>query len=271
MPQDLLSEVDAYFRLSWTFAGIIAVSAVLMMLLYVRKRRAEMREEQSVEVSFAVIQGQEEERRRVAGELHDAILPELGLLAQAVRAGNGEAALERQRAVSGGIRGLCARLLPPDFDRLSFKETLLALNVSFSERAMRQSAGSGEDPAEFRTAIDEGLDLGRLDAENRLAIYRIVQEALTNCEKHARGPVVLVARNSAAKGEKTLLICVSDHGPGIDPAAAAGSLGKEAPPGLGLRIMRLRAAALGASLDFVSEEGNGLMVRLELPISPQKP
>jgi two-component system NarL family sensor kinase len=273
MPQDLLSELDAYFRLSWAFAGLVAASAVLMVLLYVRKRRAEKRGEQHAEVSLSVIQGQEEERRRVAGELHDTILPELQRLAQAVRAGDGEAALERQRAVSAAIRELCTRLLPPDFERLSFKDTLLDLCASFSQRAAASSAGGrhGRDPApmEFRAAIDDGLDLGGLDAGSRLAMYRIVQEALINCEKHAQGPVVLVIRNSAAGaaygaacGGKTLLVCVSDHGNGISPAQMAAS------PGLGLRIMRLRAAALGASLDFISEEGNGLMVRLETPLSP---
>jgi signal transduction histidine kinase len=114
---------------------------------------------------------------------------------------------------------------------------------------------------EFRAAIDDDLDLGELGPGSRLALYRIVQEALTNCEKYARGPVVLVVRNSAAHGGaggKTLLICVSDDGPGLDPALASSSLG--------LRIMRLRAAALGASLDFISEEGNGLMIRLEPPL-----
>jgi two-component system NarL family sensor kinase len=252
MLQDLLSELDAYFRLSWTFAGLIVVLAVLLMLLYIRKRRAERQGKQNAEVSLLVIRGQEEERRRVAGELHDTVLSELQRLAGVLRTGEREAALESQRAVFKTIRELCSRLLPPDFERLSFADALLALCTSFSQRGVM----------EFKAAVDDGLDLGRLDAGSRLAVYRIVQEALTNCEKHARGPVVLVVRNSAAGGGKTLLICVSDHGNGLSPARAASS------PGLGLRIMRLRAAALGASLDFVSEEGNGLMVRLETPLSP---
>jgi signal transduction histidine kinase len=264
MPQDLLAELDAYFRLSWALTGVIAASAILLMFLYVKKRRAERRERENTGVSLSVIQGQEEERRRVAGELHDVILPELRRLAQSARTGEGAAVLEHQRAVSEAIRELCIRLLPPDFERLSLKDAFLTLCASFSERSLRQHiAGRAAAPMEFKTAIDDGLDLGRLDAGDRLAIYRIVQEALTNCEKHARGPVVLVIRNSVAGpgGEKTLLICVSDHGDGLPPERAA-------PPGLGLRIMRLRALALGASLDFISAEGNGLMVRLEIPLPP---
>jgi two-component system NarL family sensor kinase len=264
MTQDLLSELDAYFLLSWIFAGIIAAVAALMMLLYIKKRRAERRGEQNAEVSLSVIQGQEEERRRVAGELHDAILPELRRLDQAARAGDQAAVMERQKAVSGALRDLCARLLPPDFERLSFKDALLSLCASFSERGARRrdAAADGAAPMEFRAAIDDELDLGRLDAGNRLAIYRIAQEALANCEKHARGPVVLVARNCAAKEGKTLLICVSDHGSGASPARIASS------PGLGLRIMRLRAAELGASLRLASEPGNGFTVRLETPLTP---
>ncbi|MDR3174847.1 MAG: hypothetical protein LBU19_11390 [Treponema sp.] len=248
MLQDLLSELDAYFRLSWTFAGLIAASAVLLMLLYIRKRWVERQKEQSAEVSLLVIQGQEEERRRIAGELHDVVLPELQRLAQALRAGE-RGALERQQTISAVIRELCTRLLPPDFGRLSFRDILLSLCASFSRHGV----------IEFKAALDNDLDLGRLDAGNQLAIYRIVQEALTNCEKHARGPVVLVTRNRSVNREKRLLICVSDHGDGLLPARSS--------PGLGLRIMRLRAASLGASLDFLSESGNGLMVRLEVPLN----
>jgi signal transduction histidine kinase len=99
-----------------------------------------------------------------------------------------------------------------------------------------------------------------------------VQEAVTNIEKHSgAGRVVLVARRQAAPpvpGEASagagasagLLVCVSDDGAGLGP---------EGPPkesaGLGMRIMRERAVAIGARLDFVSESGNGLMVRIELP------
>ncbi|GHV69849.1 hypothetical protein AGMMS49928_14360 [Spirochaetia bacterium] len=252
MPYDLelvsLAELDAYFRLSWLFAGLIALMTVLLMLLYLRNRRSERRGEQNAEVSLGIIQGQEEERRRVAGELHDAILPELSILAQTISTGG--AALEHQRKIASAIRELCAWILPPDFENLSFQETLESLCAVFSRRGRM----------EFKSAIDNDLDLGSLDGEARLAIYRIVQEALTNGEKHAAGPVVLVARNSRlANGDPSLLICVSDHGPG---------LGKSPGKGLGLRIMRLRAVSLGASLDFICEKGNGLMVRLEIPVLP---
>jgi two-component system nitrate/nitrite sensor histidine kinase NarX len=96
----------------------------------------------------------------------------------------------------------------------------------------------------------------------------MVQEALTNIEKHSgAGRVVLVARRqtslpgSAGTGASAgILVCVSDDGAGLKP---------EGPPkesaSLGMRIMRERAAAIGARLDFVSESGNGLMVRIELP------
>jgi two-component system nitrate/nitrite sensor histidine kinase NarX len=100
----------------------------------------------------------------------------------------------------------------------------------------------------------------------------MVQEALTNIEKHSRaGRVVLVVRelagpvlpegSSVAAGSSPgILICISDDGIGLNPEGARGESAS-----LGLRIMRERAAAIGARLDFVSESGNGLMVRIELP------
>jgi signal transduction histidine kinase len=100
----------------------------------------------------------------------------------------------------------------------------------------------------------------------------MVQEALTNIEKHSRASrVALVVRRTKGKAPagsirgrsrreaRALLICVSDDGAGFPP---------EGPPptGLGMRSMRERAAVLGARLDFISESGNGLMVRIEVSL-----
>jgi two-component system NarL family sensor kinase len=101
----------------------------------------------------------------------------------------------------------------------------------------------------------------------------MVQESFTNIEKHSgAGRAALVVRRSA----ENILICVSDDGHGLrsktrlqsktrlhDTPLTAGGVPTGA--GLGIRSMRQRAAILGARLDFISESGNGLMVRIEIP------
>jgi two-component system NarL family sensor kinase len=93
----------------------------------------------------------------------------------------------------------------------------------------------------------------------------MVQEAFTNIEKHSKaGRAALVVRHS----DESILICVSDDGQGLQSKPGLRSkTGLSAGAGLGIKSMRQRADILGAKLDFVSESGNGLMVRIESPLS----
>jgi two-component system NarL family sensor kinase len=256
-------EIEAYFRLLWLFVCILSVLILLLWYFFTAARKAGEQEQESRDFSRLVITGLERERRRISGELHDTVLPELRLLAgSGGEAVDGAAVIRRQELVSRRIREICLELMPPDFTRLALKDSLAGLCLQFTRRT----------GVECIPSIDKDLDFSRLDPEAQLHLYRMVQEALTNIEKHSgAGRVVLVARRqtspSMPEGPATgagssagILVCISDDGVGLKP---------EGPPkksaSLGMRIMRERAAAIGARLDFVSESGNGLMVRIELP------
>jgi signal transduction histidine kinase len=93
----------------------------------------------------------------------------------------------------------------------------------------------------------------------------MVQEALTNIEKHAGSRRVALAvrrlKKACGKAQRSgLLVCVSDDGTGLPPEPRPSS-------GLGMRSMKEQAAVLGARLDFISESGNGFMVRIETPLN----
>jgi signal transduction histidine kinase len=98
----------------------------------------------------------------------------------------------------------------------------------------------------------------------------MAQEALRNVEKHARArEAVLTARNGDKNGIKTLLIFVSDDGKGLGKtgvSSAASRPDKGENSHLGIRAMYERAAILGGGLSFISEEGRGLTVRIEIPL-----
>ena len=174
----------------------------------------------------------------------------------------GETVIRQREIVTRRLQEICAGLMPPDFTRLSLKDSLNGLCASFGKRT----------GIECLSSVEEGLDFSGLGAENQLHLYRMVQEALTNIEKHAGARrVVLVAgqtgpepgesRGKPRRGNLGVLVCVSDAGAGLPPEPKNGS-----PSGLGMRSMRERAAILGARLDFISEGGNGLMVRVEAPL-----
>jgi len=224
--------IETYIRLVFLFMFIIMALMLLLCFVYLSIRRARKQEQLSQEFSSLVIDGLETERRRISRELHDTILPQL----------NG-------RAVSAQVRSICMDLMPPDFSCLSLKDALIQLCVKFSARTGIQCACS----------ISDELDFSKLSAGNQLHIYRMIQESFNNIEKHSKASR---ASLTATRLLDNIVICLSDDGVGL--AAAKGE-------GLGLRSISQRAAIIDAKLDFISEAGNGFLVKIELtpPLSPE--
>ncbi|AEF85241.1 two-component system sensor kinase [Treponema primitia ZAS-2] len=224
---DLSAELTAYFSLLWLFVGIISVLVLLLCYLYFSMKKAQQMEEQNLAFSHLIIAGQEQERQRISRELHDTVLPEI-----------------RFSPAADKIREICADLMPPDFERFSFIDSLSGLMAKFGKKT----------GIECVLNIQEGLDLGGIKAVNQLHLYRMVQEALNNIEKHSGAQkAFLIARRQ----NRNILLCVSDDGAGLSPGIPQG--------GLGMRTMRQRAAIIGATFTVRSEKDNGFMVCIEVP------
>jgi len=97
-----------------------------------------------------------------------------------------------------------------------------------------------------------------------IALFRVVQEAITNTARHARAENVMVA---VEFGDGTLMIEVEDDGVGFDPEALARSA--DSAQGLGLSGMRERVSLLGGTLSLWSEPGSGTRILVEVPL-PQE-
>jgi signal transduction histidine kinase len=198
---------------------------------------------------------QEDEQRRIAGEIHDAVSPLItGALfqARALQMSNGSSPHEESEAALGNVNHLLERatielhgvifdLRPPDLDDLGIVAAIEAYIGSIQ-----------------RTSLDVRLDLEEeppaLTSDVRLGIYRIVQEALHNVMRHSGADEALVRLEST---DDLLRLTIRDDGSGFDPETAI------RPTSLGLLSMRERAAAIGASLTIVSRPGGGTAIILE--------
>jgi signal transduction histidine kinase len=197
------------------------------------------------------VAGAEAERARWARELHDETLQALGglrMLVSAARrrqdAGAMRAALEDVVTTIDGeiesLRTLIRELRPAALDELGPAPAI-------EELAARTAARHG---LEVTTELDLG---GRRSPEVETALYRIIQEALTNAVKHAGAARVAVA---AREDGDALRLSVTDDGRGFDPAAPGA--------GFGLAGMRERVLLLGGTLDVTSGP-EGTRIAASLP------
>jgi signal transduction histidine kinase len=201
-----------------------------------------------------VVEAQEVERARLARELHDetgqaltSILLGLKTLEERVDSEEGGAAVAELRDLVvktlQDVRRLAVELRPAALDDFGLVPALERLRDTVSEQ-------SG-------VSVDLRSQLGkeRLPAETETALYRIVQEALTNILKHASATRVTVR---LSRDERSVSLVVQDDGRGFDPESVRQG-------GLGLIGMRERVALLGGRLTVESSEGAGTMLRAEVP------
>lgn len=216
---------------------------------------------------------QEDERRRIAGDLHDAVSPLITGALYRVRAmllldpgassanGNGNGNGNGTPASSAEqVAGLSAtsELLEQSMDELH--NVVFALRPPDLDDVGLEAAVTRYVNQINRTGLPSELEIigepRRLSPEVRLGIYRIVQEALHNALRHAHADEALV---SIEYLEPELRVSVRDNGSGFDPESASRSVS------LGLLSMRERAAAIGANLDIISRPGSGTIVVFRRP------
>jgi signal transduction histidine kinase len=209
-----------------------------------------------------VTTAQEEERQRIARELHDGVGPALASLN--IRLRTARKLLERDHNLAAGeieelaelaqaniqdIRRLIHDLRPAALDGLGLVPALREYVARYRE----------EQGLEVALALPEGD--GRLAAPLETALFRIVQEALANVAKHAQARRVEVAMTRDRRG---VTLRVADDGRGFDPQAPR--------PGthLGLWSMRERVEQLGGQFEIESAPGAGTTVRAIIPLKIQE-
>jgi signal transduction histidine kinase len=210
----------------------------------------------------SVLRGQEEERRRIAQELHDEPMQALVTLCRRLDAlaqrhalpAAAVSALEPIRGLAEAIvqelRELAHGLRPPSLDDLG-------LVASLRQQVSRFAARTGTE-----TAFEVQGDARRLPPDAELGLFRIAQEALRNVERHAAARRVLVG---VGFREREVWLVVRDDGVGFTLPSPPASAGHADGPGLGLLGMRERAALLGGRLEVGSAPGQGTTVRVTVP------
>jgi signal transduction histidine kinase len=265
----LLTQLFRQFRLRMILmlaltvgVGLVLAAGSMFRILQL-EREAQLRFREIVDarrklqdLSARLVDAQEQERRTISRELHDevgqslsALLLNAGNLAKALPAGAGDTLQDQLQSIRhqaektvAVVRNMSLLLRPSMLDDLG-----LAPALQWQAREVSRATG-------LRVNVGaEGVS-DDLPEEHKTCVYRVVQEALHNCYRHAKAQSVRIH----VKQEPTrLLLSIQDDGAGFQPRRDKG---------LGLLGMEERVKHLGGTFRIASEEGAGALLSVELPL-----
>jgi PAS domain S-box-containing protein len=220
-------------------------------------------EEQLRLLSAQLLKAQEEERKRIARELHDGIgqslsaikfgvesaLRELDKGTAGVSADPLEAVIPLAQEAIEEVRRIQTNLRPSVLDDLGILPTITWFCREFQtiysdiriEKQVRVQENEVPDPL-------------------KIVIYRVLQEAMNNVAKHSKADLVKLSLN---KSKRKIRMTIADNGIGFDPSEA---LSRPTQKGLGLSSMKERTQLLGGILEVDSTKGKGTVIRASWPL-----
>jgi len=249
------SIAPAYYQTAWfRTLAVLAFLSLLWSAYRIRLRVIERHQAEITALNESLMKAQEQERTRIAGELHDGVMQQISALSLVLGTGRRQPEADAKQTmadvqrklieVGTEVRQLSHDLHPPMLKDAGLPEALRGYCEEFSRVRTIPVACDADDSVQ---------DLSRGAA---LALYRIAQEALGNATAHGAAQHVDV-RLTRSNGRVTLT--VSDDGRGFDP----NRIGKSG--GLGLINMRERARQLNGTFELDSGPGRGTTVRVTIP------
>jgi len=240
--------------------------ALALLLIHYRLLSAESRARQQAEAGLRDLSGrllkmQDDERRRIARELHDSAGQILAALSMkltplATEAGTPgphsvkviEESLGLVSELTMEVRTISLLLHPPLLDEVGLSSALRLYLDGFAERS------------KIKVDLNIPDDFGRLSQELETAIFRIVQESVTNIHRHSQSAV---ARIRISRAGRDVRLEVEDKGKGI-PLEKRSEMESTGIAGVGIRGMRERIRQLGGTLE-INSDGRGTLILARLP------
>lgn len=222
--------------------SLLSLSIVVFMIVHQRRIMRHKRERQTAILS-AIVQVQEEERKRIAAELHDDLGSKIAAVRLQLLRGRDDDEkakdLIRQNLstieeIQNGLRRVSHDLLPPGLDKFGLAMALEDILNGFNTEQLSTTLH-----------VDEGID-DLLGKEQQMAVYRVVQQLLTNTAKHANASAIFV---TVRVQNSKVVLTYTDNGMGFDFEKAV-----LASKGLGLRNLLGRIELLSGK--YTAEAGD---------------
>jgi len=248
---------------TWWFRLLTSVTVIASLLMFYQRRVNGLEKEKRTQQEFSIrlMESQENERKRIAGELHDSLVQNLLVaknrsLLGMKKAGNAQGVTRELSEISDAlteaideVREIAHNLRPYHLDRLGLSKALRAL----IER-MRESS-----TVEFRETIDP-IDPS-LNPENSIQLFRVVQEGINNILKHSGATIATL---SVKQNGKMIDVVVSDDGKGFIVHPTVKEDERHATFGLG--GIEQRVAMMNGTWSIQSSRGSGTTINIHIPV-----
>jgi signal transduction histidine kinase len=249
------------YSLTSSHSRAVKIAAEITRDLRESEKALQTSAEQLQAMSRRLVEVQESERRELARELHDRVGQDLTALSISLDilttqlSGSGGAAVAKRledaatllESTSGTIENVMSELRPPMLDDYGLLPALQWYAAQFS----------GRTGIEIQVHGEEGME--RLPQATEIALFRIVQEALTNVAKHAQATRVEIGLEHAGK---RFTLSISDNGVGLESGAQPMAGRRQ---GLGMVTMRERTQSAGGRFEIGGTDGGGTRVVVRIP------
>ncbi|MBC7798424.1 MAG: hypothetical protein H7Z37_16265, partial [Pyrinomonadaceae bacterium] len=253
--------VPAFWQTVW-FRVLLVLGFVAMLFFLYTRRVSALERANATQKAFSkqLLESQENERKRIAAELHDSLSQNLVVIKNRVLLArrtieNKEKTVEQLDEISSATDEAIDEVSEISYNLRPYQLDKLGLSKAIVSMLNKVSTASG---IEFAAEIDN-LN-GTFAPESEINIYRIVQESVNNIIKHSEATK---AKVEILKTENAVSIVISDNGKGFNAEPASKS------SGFGLIGIAERARILGGKYQFQSMPGGGTIVNLEIVLTPQ--
>lgn len=244
--ESLLLKIDSteFFYKKWWFFLIVSAFIVsfLLWLLYQAKAKRALQET----FSQSLIQSQEDERKRIAQELHDSISQQLTLIKKKAQKTNQEEITSLTHNTLEEVRAISRGLYPPLLKQLGLSESIEQLILDVDEQTDMFVSGDIEN-------IDNYFN-----ETQTLNCYRFIQECINNCLKHAEAKAISI---TVLKKTESIKITIQDNGKGFDVINA------KKKNSLGLKTIYERIRILKGELTIDSKPKQSTIITAKIPLS----
>lgn len=252
-PTSITLIIEPPFWMTWWFRAMLLIVFLSIGPLVYYKRVNQLKKEKSVQIEFSkqLIQSQENERKRIASELHDSLGQDLLVIKNLALLNKSKDDQFEEISKTAGlaldeVRRISYNLHPYQLDRLGLTKAISSMFVNIE----------GASKIKFDLRINTVDNL--FEKEKEINIYRIVQECVNNIIKHSGASVATVTVQHI---KNQIKIEIADDGKGFDFESA-----KEQSKGLGLKNLINRVSLLNGEIDYSSTSEFATIIKIQIPL-----